>query len=125
MQHSLYARLGGEEAINTAVEIFYHKILADQLLAVFFTAMQVDEIKAHQRAFFTAMLGGPSAYDGRTMEEAHHELVTKYGLSDVHFNRTIEHLQATLLELGVDTATVQGLIMVIETLRSNVLSRAC
>ena len=56
---SLYERLGGAAAFDTAVEIFYRKMLTDDRVARFFDDINMDRQMAKQKAFLTMVCGGP------------------------------------------------------------------
>lgn len=111
---SLYQRLGGPAAVNAAVDLFYDKVLADDLLFPFFVGMDVRRIKGHQRMFLTYAFGGFDTYTGRPLDEAHRHLVQKMALEGRHFDAVLRHLGATLAELQVapeliaEAATIAG-----------------
>jgi len=100
MSDSLFDRIGGEGAVNAAVDIFYRKVLADDSIAHFFEDTDMDEQIAKQKSFLTMAFGGPNEYTGADMRKAHAPLVEK-GLNEAHFGAVAGHLQATLEELGV------------------------
>src|SRR3954468_13446576 len=102
---SLYERLGGSAAIDQAVDIFYRKMLGDERVAPFFDAVDMDRQAAKQKAFLTMVTGGPNGYTGRDMRAAHAPLVSR-GLADKHVDVVIQHLGATLKELGATDADV-------------------
>ncbi len=120
---SLYDDLGGEAAVTAAVDVFYRKVLADELIAGFFAGVDMDVQKNKQRAFLTVALGGPNKYTGRGMRAAHARSVAN-GLSDVHFDAVASHLAATLRELGVPEAKIAEAGAIVETTRDQVLGRA-
>lgn len=97
---SLYERLGGEPAIDAAVKKFYQKVLQDKRVNQFFDGVDMNHQIAMQKGFLTLAFGGPKKYSGKGLRKAHKRLVDK-GLNDLHFDAIIEHLGATLAELGV------------------------
>lgn len=119
---TLFERLGGAPAIDAAVELFYRKVLGDPLLAPFFDSVDMDGQLAKQKAFLTMVSGGPNAYTGRDLREAHSGLVAR-GIGDAHVDAVIKHLGATLRELGVDEAAISEVAGVAESVRDEVLSR--
>jgi hemoglobin len=119
---TIYEQLGGEPSIHAAVDIFYRKVLSDDRIAHFFETTDMDRQAAKQKAFLTLVLGGPAAYTGKDMRAAHSALVAR-GLTDVHFDAVIEHLSATLVELGVAGELVAQVAATAETTRSDVLGR--
>ena len=87
---SLYERLGGEAAVDAAVDKFYEKVLADERIRHFFTETDMAKQRRHQKSFLTFAFGGPQNYSGRGMREAHRKLVEEHGLNDSHFDAVIE-----------------------------------
>lgn len=122
MSESLYERIGGEPAVNAAVEIFYRKVLADHRISRFFDNTDMDKQVAKQKAFFTMAFGGPNNYTGIDMRNAHANLV-KTGLNEDHFNAVMEHLGATLTELKVPGDLIAEAAAIAESTRSDVLGR--
>ena len=100
MSDSLFDRIGGEGAVNAAVDIFYRKVLSDDSISQFFEETDMDEQIAKQKSFLTMAFGGPNEYTGADMRKAHAPLVEK-GLNEAHFGAVAGHLQSTLEELGV------------------------
>lgn len=101
MADSLFDRLGGEKAVESAVELFYQKVLSDGRLNHFFDHTDMAGQRARHAAFLTMAFGGPNAYAGRDLKAAHAPLVGK-GLDESHFVAFAENLQVTLDQLGVD-----------------------
>jgi len=97
---SLYQQLGGQNAVDTAVEVFYRKVLSDDRISHFFDDVDMDSQIAKQKAFLTMAFGGPNNYTGSDLRTAHAHLV-KRGLNGDHFNAVAENLLATLQELKV------------------------
>lgn len=119
---TLFEQLGGAPAMSAAVEVFYRKVLSDERIAHFFDGVDMDKQMAKQQAFLTMVTGGPSQYSGRDMRAAHAHLITK-GLSDVHVDAVIEHLGATLSELGVSAEAIAQVAAIANSVRDQVLNR--
>lgn len=119
---SIYEQIGGEAAVDAAVDIFYRKMLLDERVAAFFESVDMDRQRAKQKAFLTMVLGGPAAYTGRDMRTAHAGLV-KRGLNDLHVDVVIEHLGGTLKELGVSDEHIAAIAGVANSVRGDVLGR--
>ncbi len=109
---SLYDRLGGEAAVNLAVDTFYEKVLADDRIKHFFVAVDMDRQRQKQKMFLTYAFGGPVHYTGKSMRAAHAKLVAEQGLNHSHFVAVAENLQATLQDLNVP-ADLIGQVMAI------------
>jgi len=122
VEASLYDQIGGEAAVDAAVELFYRKVLADNRINRFFDKTNMEEQLAKQKAFFTMAFGGPNNYTGADMRTAHARLV-KMGLDSSHFDAVMEHLGATLTELGVPDNLIAQAAAIAESTRKDVLGK--
>ncbi len=122
MSESLYDRIGGEAAVNAAVEVFYRKVLADDRINMFFEGVDMEKQAAKQKGFLTFAFGGPHNYSGKDMREGHAHLVAK-GLNDSHFDAVMENLGATLTELGVPADLIAEAAAIAESTRNDVLGK--
>ncbi len=122
MTQSLYDKIGGEAAVNAAVDIFYRKVLADDRINRFFEGVDMEQQAAKQKAFLTYAFGGPNNYTGKDMREGHAHLVEK-GLDDSHVDAVIEDLGATLKELNVPDELIAEVAAIAESVRDDVLGR--
>jgi hemoglobin len=119
---TLFEQLGGEVAVNAAVDIFYRKVLADHRINRFFDGVDMDKQAAKQKAFLTMAFGGPANYTGKDMRDGHARLV-QMGLNDSHFDAVVENLAATLTELGVSAELIGQVAAIAETTRNDVLGK--
>src|ERR1700712_154519 len=103
---TLFEQLGGQAAVEAAVDIFYRKVLSDDRVSRFFDDVDMDRQRGKQKAFLTMAFGGPHNYSGRDMRGAHAHLLT-LGLNDTHVDAVIELLGSTLKELGVPDESIQ------------------
>ncbi len=122
MPDTLFERLGGEQAVKAAVDIFYRKVLADPSISDFFDTTDMDEQRAKQKAFLTMAFGGPNEYSGQDLREAHAPLVER-GLDDAHFDAVAGHLQDTLKEMEVADDLIGEVIAIAASTRDEVLNR--
>jgi len=121
-QPTLYEQLGGEAAVKAAVDGFYVKVLADDRVNGFFKGVDMDRQRAMQTAFLTFAFGGPNHYEGKDLRAAHSHLVAK-GLNDTHFDVILEHLGATLKELGVKDELIKHAAGVANSVRGEILGK--
>jgi hemoglobin len=119
---SLFERIGGEPAVDAAVDIFYRKVLGDERINDFFDDVDMDGQVAKQKAFLTMVFGGPNNYSGKDMREGHKHLVSR-GLNEEHFNAVVENLANTLSELGVASADIGEVADIADSVRDDILNR--
>jgi len=122
MSDNLYEKIGGEAAVNAAVDIFYRKVLADDRINEFFDGVDMEQQAAKQKGFLTFAFGGPNNYTGKDMRDGHAHLVAR-GLNDSHFDAVMENLGATLKELNVPDALIGQAAAIAESVRNDVLGR--
>lgn len=119
---SLYEQLGGEAAVDAAVDVFYRKILSDDRVNNFFDDVDMDQQIAKQKSFLTMVFGGPVAYTGKDMSAGHAHLV-KRGLNDSHVDAVIEILGESLREVGAPEHLIAQVAAIAESARAQVLNR--
>lgn len=119
---SLYEQLGGEAAVNAAVDVFYRKVLTDDRISQFFDDVDMDRQIAKQKAFLTMVFGGPVAYTGKDMRAGHAHLIER-GLNDSHVNAVLELLGESLRELGAPEELIAKVAAIAESARADVLNR--
>jgi len=119
---TLYEKIGGEAAVDAAVDLFYRKVLADDRINMFFEDVDMEKQAAKQKGFLTFAFGGPNNYTGKDMREGHKHLVER-GLNDSHFDAVMEHLGGTLKELGVPDDLIAEAAAIAESTRNDVLCR--
>ncbi len=122
MSASLYERLGGRDAVFTAVELFYDRVLADPILKPFFDDIPMKEQKAKQRAFLAMAFGGPATSRTVDLTESHAASVAK-GMTDEHFDAVVGHLGATLDAMGVPADDIAEVAAIAETTRDAIFGR--
>ena len=115
---SIYDTIGRASAVRAAVDDFYARVLADARLAPFFAETDLERLKAHQRAFIAAALGGPEIFAGRDMASAHAGL----GIEDDDFDAVVGHLAGTLTGLGVPEDTIGQIGGALAPLRGDIVT---
>ncbi len=115
---SIYDAIGGATAVQATVDEFYVRVMADPSLAPFFANRDLTRVKAHQRAFIAAAIGGPEIYQGRDMATVH----AVFGATNAHFDAVVDHLVAALKSLGVPAETTSQIGAALAPLRSEIVS---
>ena len=59
MSDSLYERVGGADAVDAAVDLFYRKVLTDPDILQFFDTTDMAGQRAKQKSFLTMAFRGP------------------------------------------------------------------
>ncbi|WP_222435717.1 group I truncated hemoglobin [Fluviispira vulneris] len=120
--NSFYEQVGGEKAMEKAVNVFYRKVLKDQTIKHFFNDIDMNKQMQKQKAFFTLLFDGPNNYTGKDLKTGHEHLV-KRGLNDSHFDAVLSHLQSTFIELSIPDEITNTLSAKAEAARALVLGK--
>jgi hemoglobin len=119
-ERSLYERIGGEPAVEAAVDVFYRKVLMDDRIAHHFDTVEMSLQREKQKAFLTFAFGGPAPLSrGPDMRAAHARLK----LTDADFDAVMEHLGATLVELKVPGDLIAEAAAIASSVKNDVLNR--
>jgi len=115
---SVYERIGGEAAVDAAVDIFYRKVLSDDRISHFFDTIDMEEQHIKQKAFLTMAFGGPNNYSGADMREAHKGM----DITEGHFTAVAEALVGTLNDLDVPQAEIDEIVGIAVSVKDDVLN---
>ena len=116
---TLFQRLGGDAAVDKAVDIFYDKIMLDTRISHFFKNLDMVAQANKQKKFLTMAFGGPNNYSGLDMRQGHAHL----SLTEADFTAVVENLAATLQELGAAAADIQEVAAIANSVKDDVLNR--
>jgi hemoglobin len=115
---SLYEEIGGQPAVEAAVNRFYERVTVDPILEHFFKNMDIRQLKVHQIAFLTQAMGGPERYNGAAMDRAHAHL----RIEQRHFDAVAGHLVGTLQDLSVPEHLIAAVVERIAPLAPQVVN---
>jgi len=118
----LFSLIGGSKTVETAVDAFLHRVLADKSINHFFAGTDIAQLRAHHAMFMSALLGGPDPYTGREIGAVHAHLQPR--LKDTHFNALLKHFRASLNEVGVKEDKTERVMNLLEAKRDVVLNRS-
>lgn len=119
---TIFEELGGADAVEQAVDIFYRYVLADDRINHWFEGIDMEKQIAKQHAFMTMAFGGPHNYTGADLRRGHTHLVAR-GLNDEHFDAVKENLEKALKDLNVPEEKITQVLDLVETTRNDVLNR--
>jgi hemoglobin len=119
VQRTLYARLGGRDAIVMVVDSFVARVAADDRINKKFARSDIPRVKAMLVDQICNATGGPCTYTGRSMKEAHRNM----GVTDGEFDALVEDLVATLNQFNVAKADQDALLNTLGSMRSDIVER--
>lgn len=119
---ALYDDIGGASAVRAALNAFYPRVLADARLSPFFLGVDIERLKTSQEAFFAMALGGPNAYTGRTLQDAHAR-TRQRGATDDVFDHFLAVFEGVLADLRIPPRKIDECLAVIESARGQILNR--
>lgn len=117
MEQTLYQRLGGRERIQALVHDIVDAHVANPIVGPRFRDLDLPALKGHATDFFCAGTGGPEAYSGREMRQAHQGL----HISDEEFVAVLDDILGVLDRHGVDPRCRQEILWTLYSLKGDVV----
>lgn len=103
MAQTLYEQLGGETKLRAVIDDFVDRVFDDIMIGFFFANADKDRIKRFEFQHASALLGGPDAYAGRPLRQAH----AAHPIRGGHFARRMQLLRQVLAAHGVPAEVQQ------------------
>lgn len=116
---TLFNRIGGMNAVNAAVDIFYAKVIQDERINHFFRHIDMATQSGKLKAFLAYAFGAPMNYSGKSMRAAHQHM----HLTELHFDAVAGHLVTTLQELNVPQEIIDEVVAIAVSTKNDVLNR--
>jgi hemoglobin len=117
-KETLLKKLGGQEALKAAVDIFYERLIKDDVLAEFFVGVDMALLKWHQLNFMSiAFTEIPKGLNVAKLISDKHARLFDMGLCEKHFDIVAGHFVGTLESLGVTKDLIDEAVGVIAPLR--------
>ena len=117
-EQTLFDKIGGMGAVNAAVDIFYTKVLKDDLIKHFFEKIDMTRQAGKLKMFLAYAFGAPMQYSGKQMKEAHAYM----NLTEAHFNAVAGHLVATLQELNVPQNLIDEVVVIAMSTKDDIVN---
>lgn len=117
MRTSVLEEIGGREAVEIVVAMFYARILKDAELAPFFRGVSMSRMAQLQTEFLVAALEG-KPWRGRDLKEVHGGM----RISNRHFDLTANHLRHALDAAGVQKMHSTQILALVASLRSDIVA---
>ncbi|HXJ78940.1 MAG TPA: group 1 truncated hemoglobin [Candidatus Methylomirabilis sp.] len=119
---TLYARLGGYDAIAAVCDDLLPRLMSDSQLGRFWANRGADGIRREKQLlvdYLCASAGGPLYYTGRDMKISHEGM----GISGGDWDRFLGHLRATLDKFKVPEAERRDVLGFVESTRADIVER--
>ena len=117
---SLYARLGGYEAIAAVVDDLLGREVKDPVVAPFFKGLEerdVKRLRQHLVDQLCTVAGGPCFYPGRDMKTVHAEME----ITEEAWNAFTGHIGETLAAFKVGERERNELVVVVQSLKADIV----
>ncbi len=114
---SLYARLGGGDAIRAVVGDFLTRVAADARINAFFRGVDLDSLAMKLTDEICETTGGPCRYTGKSMRAAHADMA----ITNADFDALMEDLAAALDHAGVGPNEERELLGALGRLRGQIV----
>lgn len=121
-EKTLYARLGGYDAIAAIVDEFLQTLSSDPQMARFSAAMNLESRKRNRQLtldYLCAVSGGPTLYLGKDMKTAHEGL----GISASDWKVAMDHVQRALVKFKVPERESKDLLALFSGLEDQIVER--
>jgi len=109
MTESMYDKYGGFETVSKIVHGLYEKIATSEILKPYFEDVDMQQLMNHQTKFFSSLMGGPIAYDGKQLSKVHELL----GITHEAFNELAELFEEVLEDFDVSQDDINTLLTII------------
>ncbi|HEV8504884.1 MAG TPA: group 1 truncated hemoglobin [Chitinophagaceae bacterium] len=119
-QESLYKRLGGYDVISAVTDDFITRLATNKDISRFFVGLSDDsktKVRQHIVDFLCAKSGGPCAYTGRTMKDAHKGLK----ITENDWNISAGLLGETLKKFNVPKKETDEVFAFVTTLKNDIV----
>jgi hemoglobin len=121
-EKSLYARLGGYDAIAAATDDLLGRLTSDPQLGIYWRGHSKDSMKRDRQLvvdFLCEAFGGPVIYRGRDMKTSHEGL----SISESDWQVFVKHTLATLDKFGVQGKEREEFLAAAASLKGDIFER--
>jgi hemoglobin len=121
-EKTLYARLGGYDAIAAVADKLLPRLMSDELLGRFWAHRSDDGLRREKQLlidFLCSCAGGPLLYTGRDMKTSHKGM----RISEEDWSAFLGHLNATLDEFQVPAAERAAVLVFVDSTKADIVER--
>lgn len=121
---TLYDRLGGQSGIEAIVHDIVEAHMINPVIAPRFTPYRetpetLATVKGHLANFLAEGTGGPAAYQGRSMPEAHRGM----NISTAEYVAAVDDIVQTLDAHSIDAETQQAVLAIAYSLKGEIVGK--
>jgi len=116
---AMFDAFHGQAGIDRIVDDMLDRSVADPRIALIFERTDMVRLRRTLKEQFAFILGGPSSYTGRSMEDAHDDL----GLQPADMGALVEHLQDAMAAEGVPFHTQNRFLARLAPMKRDVVTR--
>lgn len=119
---NLYERLGGADGIAALVDDIVEAHMQNPAISARFRPYrerpeELDQTKAHLRAFFGMGSGGPEQYAGRGMTEAHRGM----NINAAEYMAAVDDIMSMLDKHGIDEQSKKDVLAIAYSLKDEIM----
>ena len=121
-EKTLYARLGGYDAIAAVVDEFLQTLSSDPQMGRFSAGMNLERRQRNRQLtldYLCAATGGPTLYLGQDMKTAHAGL----GINASDWQIAMDHVQRALTKFKLPERESKELMAVLSSLADQIIER--
>ena len=116
---AMFEAFHGQAGVDRIVDGMLDRSVADPRIAGIFAATDMVRLRRTLKEQFCYLLGGPCAYTGRSMQDAHDDI----GLQPADMGALVEHLQDAMSDEGVPFHTQNRFLTKLAPMRRDVVTR--
>lgn len=119
---SLYARLGGYDAIAAVADDILTREMKDSVITPFFKGLEpkdLQRIRQHLVDQLCAAAGGPCFYPGKDMKTTHAEME----ITPAVWNAFVSHIGETLAAFKVGERERNELVVIVNSMRADIVNK--
>src|SRR5215467_5873787 len=119
-EKTLYARLGGYDAIAAVADNLLPRLMSDERLGRFWAHRGKDGLRREKQLlidFLCHCAGGPLLYTGRDMKTTHEGM----RISENDWSAFLRHVKATLDEFRVPTPERDAVISFVQSTKADIV----
>lgn len=102
MAETLFKRYGGFSTVSRIVSDFYGRVLENDVLAHYFTGVNMRRQIDHQTKFVAYLMGGPASFTDEHLERVHSHM----DIDEASFNEIVEVFRETLEDHGMSETDI-------------------